>query len=130
MSLHFKSEVEAALDRYSRLDPNVLNAIEANKPAFMELMSKTLSEMRGGLIQVHLVNPDQAEDHEQLQGETSDTQIDPVILENVKNLVLACYLVSFFVQEIPYLEETLQSAHENGVEDGYAYLQVKRMVRN
>lgn len=130
MSLHFVTEAEAHLDRYSKINPNVLNAIENNKPAFMALMSKIFAETKDGLIQIHTVNPNQAEDHEQLQGETEDTPISPEQLELIKNLVLSCYLVSFFVQEIPYLEDTLQTAHHAGVEDGYAYLQVKRMARN
>ena len=133
MSLHFTTEAEAHLDRFAKISPSVLKAIEDNREAFMALMAKIFAETNGELIQVTTVSPEQAENIEALSGEgieTKDTPADPALIEKVKGLVLAVYLTSFFVQDIPFLQDTLSHAHSNGVDDGYAYVNVKRMQRN
>lgn len=119
MSLHFKTEAEANLDRYARISPSVLAAIETNKEAFMDLLGKIFEDTKDELIQVSLPEPEEGE-----------LPIDPAVLDQVKRLVLATYLVSFLVQDIPFVADTLGNAHQEGVEDGYAYVQVKRMRRN
>ncbi len=135
MSVHFmtNAEVEANLDRFSKISPAVLKAIEDNRDAFMALMSKIFAETNGELIRVHTITPEEAAKLSQLNEdgiETRDTPADPALIEKVKGLLIAVYLTSFFVQDVPFLEDTIAMAHSNGVEDGYAYIHVKRMQRN
>ena len=119
MGLHFKTEKEQILDRYATIEPAILSAIETNRGAFMDLLGKIYDDTAGALI-----------NEVESESEKPPTAEEQATIIAAKRLVLAAYLVSFLVQDVPYLGDSLRQAHEKGIEDGYAYAQVKRMQRN
>lgn len=131
MSLHFQTEQEAILDRYAAISPVVLAAVENNKAEFIQLLLKIYGDLKGEMIKVNVLSPEQAKKHKGLaETETKDIPISSELLDEIKALMLGTYLISFLIQGHSYLGPTIKVAHDNGVEDGYAYSQVKAMAKN
>jgi hypothetical protein len=120
MATHFVTRDEQILDYFAKIDPVILKTIEDNREEFMALMAKFYDQMGENLISVT----------RNLKEKSEETPAEDKFVDEVKHLVLATYLVSFLVQGIPEINDVLQVAHHTGVEDGYAFTQVRRMRRN
>lgn len=130
MGFYVKNDFEEDLDRYAKIKPSVLQAIEKNRPAFMALMLSILEETANDLIVVTTLSPEEAENNANLKGETADTAVNEQILQTVKSMVMANYMVAFLSEEVSFSSAVLHNAVVHGMKDGHAYLRVKTMPRH